>query len=892
MDIRRARLAAILTTCQKLAKHLRRIGRRVLRVLIGLGHQRDRFPATGLGNPRRLPTRLQEPRGKGVPPRLMGSQELDASLFARAPQRRVEAVEADRENRSRALDDLQHITGKGQWPEKIRAEREAAGKPCITINRLPQFVRQVTGDIRKMNPAIKVMASDNKATEDVAQIYEGLIRHIEQRSDASSVYEQTAESAAASSIGWFRVRTDWEREDSFNQEIRIERIRNALSVYCDPKAEAPTREDAEFVFITESMSQDEFAEAYPKAKLMDAEHDGVTDGLEHWQDSGKVVVAEYIWREPVTRTLVLLPDGTTMFDDEGEIPDEFRVRERDVETFKIMWAKISGHEVLEGPEEIPGKYIPLVAVTGEEWHIGTEVYRSSVIRYAKDPQQLYNYFRSTSAEVVTLQPRAPYVGTLNQFKGLGFGTFDAGNALTQGFQIGAQISKARQQNALAQAEMFAGMPLTEQVQYKQQRQLELDRRADVEWQQGQDDRAAAQAAAAANAPMAAAKSQADLDKARADAAKAAAEASKTASDQQIAEASHMGKQMYGAVTQTIAAMQGGDAEAWGRFEQLFGEQLKGAGLDPMQIGPEDAQLVRRVFEGMMEGFDQAYTDRSIAASQQGLIAPGPDPKDTPTSVQEFQFGQENPAYNEWLNAKQKSGATQINMGNGQELPGLSKLGEGMTYLYDENNQIKLDANGAPIAVPIPGTDRAIERAADAKAAEAAKTQKQATVGVVKDEISRARELIQNENMFRPVTGITGSAMSKIDSTDAGALKNRLETIKSNIGFDKLQAMREASPTGGALGAVSEFENRLLQSVFGSLSQAQSAEELLYNLDRLETLYDRIINEGIPDDEARRLLGGGPVTKTPAVNGQQSGEIPMDAFTDEQRAVFEKYSGQN
>lgn len=147
-------------------------------------------------------------------------------------------------------------------------------------------------------------------------------------------------------------------------------------------------------------------------------------------------------------------------------------------------------------------------------------------------------------------------------------------------------------------------------------------------------------------------------------------------------------------------------------------------------------------------------------------------------------------------------------------------------------------------------------AEDALAANAKAT----SANIVLDEIGIAKELIAGESTLSPATGITGSIASTIDSTRAGALKNRLTTIKANIGFDKLQAMRDASPTGGALGQVSEFENRLLQSVFGSLEQAQSAEDIQYNLDRLEGLYNRVINEGIPDDEARDMyrqieLGG-------------------------------------
>jgi hypothetical protein len=121
-----------------------------------------------------------------------------------------------------------------------------------------------------------------------------------------------------------------------------------------------------------------------------------------------------------------------------------------------------------------------------------------------------------------------------------------------------------------------------------------------------------------------------------------------------------------------------------------------------------------------------------------------------------------------------------------------------------------------------------------------------------DEIRIARELIEGQSLTSPATGIAGGIASNVDSTRAGALKNRLETIKANIGFDKLQAMREASPTGGALGAVSEFENRLLQAVYGSLVQSQREEDILYNLNRLEEVYNRIVNEGISEDEARTL----------------------------------------
>ncbi|MFV1720496.1 MULTISPECIES: portal protein, partial [unclassified Phaeobacter] len=215
-----------------------------------------------------------------------------------ARSRMAEAIEADRENREEALDDLEKLVGK-QWPDDIRKEREAEGKPCLTMNRMPQFVRQVTGDIRRMNPAINVMPADEGASSETAEIYEGLIRQIEYASNASRIYERAAELAAGSSIGWFRILTEYESDDSFLQEIKLKGIRNSLSVYCDPKAELPTREDAGYLFITEQMARDEFDEAYPGKSASDVEVDGTTDGLEHWQEGDKVVVAEYFWKEPV-----------------------------------------------------------------------------------------------------------------------------------------------------------------------------------------------------------------------------------------------------------------------------------------------------------------------------------------------------------------------------------------------------------------------------------------------------------------------------------------------------------------------------------------------------------------------------------------------------------------
>lgn len=335
-------------------------------------------------------------------------------IIAAARKRLDEAAASDIDNRDRAQDDLRYLIGD-QWPEEVRTEREGEGKPCLTINRLPQFVRQVTGQIRQMNPAIRVVPADNMATEDVAEIFAGLIKQIEYKSDAQTIYEGGAESAAACSIGHWRVRADYADGMTFDQECLIERIHNPFSVFWDPLAKHPTRSDARYCFITEDVAKEDFRDQYPDADMSDVTSENQMDAIRQWITAETVTVAEYFWVEHKEQEIALLRNGQVV---EKPVEGMDIVKRRKVRVPQVKWAKITFNEVLEGPTDVPCRYIPVVAVTGEEWHLGEELYRSSVIRFAKDPQQLYNFARSTQAEVMTLQPKAPYMVTTKQINGL------------------------------------------------------------------------------------------------------------------------------------------------------------------------------------------------------------------------------------------------------------------------------------------------------------------------------------------------------------------------------------------------------------------------------------------------------------------------------------------
>lgn len=329
-----------------------------------------------------------------------------------------EAVEQawlhDKDNRAEAAKDLTFLAG-AQWPEEVRREREAEGRPMLTINRLPQFVRQVTNDIRQADLSIKVVAEDSGADVGVAKVYNGLLRMIQYRSSAKHVYSTAAEHQASCGIGWFRIASEHADDASFDQELRVKAIQQPLAVYCDPGAVEPDRSDAQWIAVTEMMPRETFKRRYPRAAedSLDPPADWV-DRPFLWSTSDGIRIAEFWYKVPIERTLALLATGETIDItdlDEAALQGAPIVRIRQVTSHRIMCAIVSGSAVLEEPHEWPGRHIPLIPVIGGEFPLEDKTYRYSVIRFARDPQQLYNYYRTATAEAIALQPKAPYLVT-------------------------------------------------------------------------------------------------------------------------------------------------------------------------------------------------------------------------------------------------------------------------------------------------------------------------------------------------------------------------------------------------------------------------------------------------------------------------------------------------
>lgn len=351
--------------------------------------------------------------------------ENNKSILEIAKTRFKIAEEAEIEMRKEALEDLKFRAGE-QWPDEVKHQRNIDRRPCLTVNRIPQFIRQVTNDQRQNRPAIKVSPVDDQADVETAKVYQGIIRHIEYNSNADIAYDTAFESAATHGFGYFRVITDYCNEDSFEQDIKIKRIRNPFTVYLDPNSQEPDASDAEWGFIFEDMSQEDYKSQYGSSELASMrEWRGLGDKAPGWIQDNGVRIAEYFYKEYKETEIVLIEDKNG-FRETVELakmeknPELFVdmeiIDKRKTRMFKIHWCKINAIEVLEKTEWL-GKYIPIIPVYGDEIDLDGRRIFEGVVRHAKDPQRMYNYWASSETETIALAPKAPFIGAEGQFEG-------------------------------------------------------------------------------------------------------------------------------------------------------------------------------------------------------------------------------------------------------------------------------------------------------------------------------------------------------------------------------------------------------------------------------------------------------------------------------------------
>lgn len=330
-------------------------------------------------------------------------------------------VEADKDNRDRAKEALA-FRNLDQWDDKTKNDRQndpEGARPCLVVDKLNQHIQQVVNDERQNRPQIKVRPVDDKGDVEVAKIYDGIIRHIQDRSHADVAYDTGFECAVDGGFGWWRVLTEYCDPLSFEQDIRIKRVRNRFSVYLDPARQEPDGSDAKYGFILYRDSREDFKAEF-KEKGKEALESFAHEGKEFtdWYGEDWVIYAEYFWIDGKKTTIVLLDDGTVMPKEEYKASGSELgiVRERETTSDKVRWRKLTATKILDDGEWI-GNTIPIIEIVGNELDIEGRVYRSGMIRPAMDAQRVDNYATSAFVENVALAPRANYVAAQGQLEG-------------------------------------------------------------------------------------------------------------------------------------------------------------------------------------------------------------------------------------------------------------------------------------------------------------------------------------------------------------------------------------------------------------------------------------------------------------------------------------------
>lgn len=319
-----------------------------------------------------------------------------------------------------ARDDMEFaFLPDSQWDEWMAQTRK--GRPSYTVNKVRQAMKQITNDQRQNRPQAKVRAVED-GDADLAEVRQGIIRNIDAQLDAQRAVDTAFLFAVGGGFGVWRLTTSYQDDGGFDQVIQREEIQNPYSVLFDPAAKKKDRRDARFAFVDTDWARGEFRARWPNAKLVSV--DATTETTRDWWGEKNVRVSEYWYKTEETVEIVLMSDGAVYDADELEpVRDELaqagivEQRRRYVQRTKVWHCIVSGAEILEGPSEWPGRFIPLVPVWGEILNIEGRDQFFGAVRFAKDAQRMYNYERSTFIEVLADQPYSPFLAAAASLQG-------------------------------------------------------------------------------------------------------------------------------------------------------------------------------------------------------------------------------------------------------------------------------------------------------------------------------------------------------------------------------------------------------------------------------------------------------------------------------------------
>lgn len=339
------------------------------------------------------------------------------------------------------------VGGDRQWDPAALAERKKYKRPIVTSNRLKGAAKQITGEVYKSRPSIRVAPADGAAHPGTANLFEGLIRNIENRSGAATIYPMAVQSATHCGRGHIRLGLRWADEGRFDTPEQLERafdmelfealIPNQFAVRWDKNAKHPQYADAKRCTVYSEVDEKEFKATWPQAGSAGwAAFSQWATNNNTWRAGGKVIVAEY-WEVKETPVRVvrlqhnrptydfdlmgqLAPQApsmatTTLRDPDDQLLAEAKesgwsvIAEREAQERTICMHLLGGSDVLSGPHYWGGQRIPIFTVHGEVMYAGEERIENGIVRDSATEQRRLNLALSIETELIGQMPLSPYL---------------------------------------------------------------------------------------------------------------------------------------------------------------------------------------------------------------------------------------------------------------------------------------------------------------------------------------------------------------------------------------------------------------------------------------------------------------------------------------------------
>jgi len=310
----------------------------------------------------------------------------------------------------------------GQWDS--HASKAFEGRPRYTLDKCNDLVDDIAGAMEQSDFDIQILPAGGDATKGLAKTYDGLIRNIQNLSNATDIYDASTRFMVRAGMDGWRINQRWGDNNTFDQDLYIDTVSDWVDrVWFDPGSVLQTREDAGYAFVLTTMIKADYDRDFPEGKGVSVsigDHILQTD-----RQPETVVVGEILYKVQVERRIVELTNGAVYVDDDKfqTIKDELAKQGAEVKRERLrMMTEVKtrifdGSDWLTDVQDTVFDLIPLVPEYAN-WGVRRKVPNYwGIVTKKMDAQRIYNYTESRKVEDGAFSPLAKILVTKEQIGG-------------------------------------------------------------------------------------------------------------------------------------------------------------------------------------------------------------------------------------------------------------------------------------------------------------------------------------------------------------------------------------------------------------------------------------------------------------------------------------------